>query len=176
MLIRRRRQNRRQTSSLLDRLPRLVSRSLSSSVCRYHKCFGSLSKVVIYRRWLCDLPRLSSFLFMGLQRTMTLTHSLAIINQCLIRLVKLFKKTQKNWFDHSIYIKFAYSQLLSHGVLGFWGFGVLGGCKQTHPKRMTGNGQLTRGAFRINDLLRNPNFSENLALIGHCKGFQTIMQ
>ena len=30
--------------------------------------------------------------------------------------------------------------------------------QQTHPKRMTGNGQLTRGAFRINDLLRNPHF------------------
>ena len=28
-----------------------------------------------------------------------------------------------------------------------------------HPKRMTGNGQLTRGAFRINDLLRNPYFN-----------------
>ena len=25
--------------------------------------------------------------------------------------------------------------------------------------RMTGNGQLTRGAFRINDLLRNPYFN-----------------
>ena len=31
-------------------------------------------------------------------------------------------------------------------------------CCCTHPKRMTGNGQLTRCAFRINDLLRNPHF------------------
>ena len=30
--------------------------------------------------------------------------------------------------------------------------------QQTHPKRMTGIGQLTRGAFRINDLLWNPYF------------------
>ena len=32
-------------------------------------------------------------------------------------------------------------------------------CCCTHPKRMTGNGQLTRGAFGINDLLRNPHFT-----------------
>ena len=31
----------------------------------------------------------------------------------------------------------------------------------THPKRMTGFGQLTRGAFRIYDLLWNPYFSYN---------------
>ena len=31
--------------------------------------------------------------------------------------------------------------------------------QQTHPKRMTGIGQLTRGAFRIIDLLWNPYFS-----------------
>ena len=37
---------------------------------------------------------------------------------------------------------------------------LLSGCKQqTHPKVMTGNGQLTRGAFIINDFLRNPHFS-----------------
>ena len=29
----------------------------------------------------------------------------------------------------------------------------------TYPKVMTGNGQLTRGAFIINDFLRNPHFS-----------------
>ena len=29
---------------------------------------------------------------------------------------------------------------------------------RVHPKRMTGNGQLTRGAFIINDSLRNPHF------------------
>ena len=32
-------------------------------------------------------------------------------------------------------------------------------CCCTHPKVMTGNGQLTRGAFIINDFLRNPHFS-----------------
>ena len=32
-------------------------------------------------------------------------------------------------------------------------------CCCTYPKRMTGNGQLTTGAFRINVLLRNPHFS-----------------
>ena len=31
--------------------------------------------------------------------------------------------------------------------------------QQTHPKVMTGNEQLTRGAFIINDFLRNPHFS-----------------
>ena len=31
--------------------------------------------------------------------------------------------------------------------------------QQTHPKVMTGNGQLTRGAFMMNDFLRNPHFS-----------------
>ena len=31
--------------------------------------------------------------------------------------------------------------------------------QQTHPKWMNGNGQLTRGAFIINDFLRNPHFS-----------------
>ena len=31
--------------------------------------------------------------------------------------------------------------------------------QQTHPKVMTGNGQLTRGAFIINDFLRNLHFS-----------------
>ena len=39
---------------------------------------------------------------------------------------------------------------------------LLSGCEQqTHPKRpkvMTGNGQLTRGPFMINDFLRNPHF------------------
>ena len=30
--------------------------------------------------------------------------------------------------------------------------------QQTHPKPMTGIGQLTRGAFRIKDLLWNPHF------------------
>ena len=33
--------------------------------------------------------------------------------------------------------------------------------QQTHPKRMTGIWQLTRGAFRINALLWNPHFSTN---------------
>ena len=32
----------------------------------------------------------------------------------------------------------------------------------THPKRMTGIGKLTRGAFGIKDLLRNPYFSTNV--------------
>ena len=32
--------------------------------------------------------------------------------------------------------------------------------QQTHPKRMTVNGQLTRGAFIINDFLRNPHFDK----------------
>jgi hypothetical protein len=32
------------------------------------------------------------------------------------------------------------------------------GQQQTHPKVMTGNGQLTRGAFIINYFLRNPHF------------------
>ena len=31
-------------------------------------------------------------------------------------------------------------------------------CCCTHPKVMTGNGQLTRGAFMINDFLRNLHF------------------
>ena len=31
-------------------------------------------------------------------------------------------------------------------------------CSCTHPERMTGIGQLTRDAFRINDLLWNPYF------------------
>ena len=31
--------------------------------------------------------------------------------------------------------------------------------QQTHPKVMTGNGQLTRGAFIINEFLKNPHFS-----------------
>ena len=31
-------------------------------------------------------------------------------------------------------------------------------CCCTHPKQMTGIGQLTRGTFRINDLLWNPYF------------------
>ena len=30
-----------------------------------------------------------------------------------------------------------------------------------YPKMMTGDGQLTRGAFIINDFLRNPHFSIN---------------
>ena len=30
--------------------------------------------------------------------------------------------------------------------------------QQTHPKWMSGNGQLTKGAFIINDFLRNPHF------------------
>ena len=37
--------------------------------------------------------------------------------------------------------------------------------QQTHPKRMTGNGQLTRSAFIINDVndfLRNPHFSPSI--------------
>ena len=34
---------------------------------------------------------------------------------------------------------------------------------QTHPEVMTGNGQLTRGAFIINDFLRNPHFSRGVA-------------
>ena len=38
-------------------------------------------------------------------------------------------------------------------VIHFWWV-----CCCTHPKRMTGNGQLTRGAFIINDFLRNPDF------------------
>ena len=38
-------------------------------------------------------------------------------------------------------------------------------CCCTHPKRMTGNGQLTRGAFGINDLLRNPQFSTKKVLV-----------
>ena len=33
--------------------------------------------------------------------------------------------------------------------------------QQTHPKVMTGNGQLTRDALIINDFLRNPHFSED---------------
>jgi hypothetical protein len=32
----------------------------------------------------------------------------------------------------------------------------------THPKVMTGNGQLTRGTFIINDFLRNPHFSSDI--------------
>ena len=36
---------------------------------------------------------------------------------------------------------------------------LLSGCKRKiHPKVMTGNGQLKRGAFIINDFLRNPHF------------------
>ena len=37
-------------------------------------------------------------------------------------------------------------------------------CCCTHPKRITGNGHLTRGAFIINDLLRNPHFSDECFL------------
>ena len=37
--------------------------------------------------------------------------------------------------------------------------------QQTHPKWMTGNGQLIRDAFRINDLLRNPYFSAYLPFL-----------
>ena len=33
-------------------------------------------------------------------------------------------------------------------------------CCCTHPQGMTGNGQLTRGTFMINDFLRNPHFRE----------------
>ena len=33
--------------------------------------------------------------------------------------------------------------------------------QQTHPKQMTGIEQLTRGAFRINELLWNPYFSSS---------------
>ena len=33
-------------------------------------------------------------------------------------------------------------------------------CCCTHPKQMTVNGQLTRGAFIINDFLRNPHFNK----------------
>ena len=36
---------------------------------------------------------------------------------------------------------------------------LLRGCKRKiHPNVMTGNGQLKRGAFIINDFLRNPYF------------------
>ena len=38
--------------------------------------------------------------------------------------------------------------------------------QQTHPKVMTGNGQLTRGAFIINDFFRNPHFKWWLNSIG----------
>ena len=34
--------------------------------------------------------------------------------------------------------------------------------QQTHPKQMTGIGQLTRGAFRINDLLWNPYLVDSI--------------
>ena len=36
-------------------------------------------------------------------------------------------------------------------------FGLV--CCCIHPKQMTGIGELTKGAFKINDLLRNPYFS-----------------
>ena len=36
---------------------------------------------------------------------------------------------------------------------------LLRGCKRKiHPKVMAGNGQLKKGAFIINDFLRNPHF------------------
>ena len=45
--------------------------------------------------------------------------------------------------------------------------------QQTQPKEMTGNGQLTRGAFMINDFLRNPHFSNETAL-GHDKNHSVL--
>ena len=43
-------------------------------------------------------------------------------------------------------------------------------CCCTHPKVMTGNGQLTRGAFIINDFLRNPHFkTKNFLRLVSCK-------
>ena len=32
--------------------------------------------------------------------------------------------------------------------------------RSSHPKVITGNGQLTKGAFIINDFLRNPHFMQ----------------
>ena len=37
--------------------------------------------------------------------------------------------------------------------------------QQIHPKRMTGIGKLTRGAFRIKDLLWNPHFSQDFHIL-----------
>ena len=44
-------------------------------------------------------------------------------------------------------------------------------CCCTHPRRMTGNGQLRRGAFKIDDCLRNPHFS-----IPHLKGLDRYLR
>ena len=41
--------------------------------------------------------------------------------------------------------------------------------QQTHPKVMTGNGQLTRGAFIINDFVRNPHFSRWFFIVSTIK-------
>jgi hypothetical protein len=38
--------------------------------------------------------------------------------------------------------------------------------QQTHPKVMTGNGQLTRGEFIKKDFLRNPHFSKGWVATG----------
>ena len=45
--------------------------------------------------------------------------------------------------------------------------------QQTHPKVMTGNGQLTRDAFIIiNDFLRNPHFWSILGLSTHSRAWK----
>ena len=44
-------------------------------------------------------------------------------------------------------------------------------CCYTHPQRLTGNGQLTRGASIINDCFRNPHFSKvNILFHGNSDG------
>ena len=45
--------------------------------------------------------------------------------------------------------------------------------QQTHPKVMTGNGQLTRGALIVNDFLRNSHFKGQLISICLFWGFNS---